>query len=248
MIYVKSAYLVLLFNIKIIHLILLIMRTGIIIMLVFLLTSQASNAQECVMYFPDKIGSVREMKFYDQRDRLSSITRQEILDKIISGAATQVKVRTTSYDKDESEIYTGELEFICENGIFRFDLKDYLDPATLASYQDMGVDITADNLSYPSNLQNGDKLPDGDIKMVVKSGATTLITISVNISNRTVAGKEAIVTEGGTYNCHKITYDITSKAGFITTSSSAVEWIADGVGLVRRGRLAGYSVLTSLSN
>jgi hypothetical protein len=205
------------------------------------------------MYFPDEVGSTREMKFYDQRDRLSSISRQEILDKITSGSKTQVKVRTTSFDKDESEIHTGELEFICEDGIFTFDLKDYLDPASLAAYEEMGIEITADNLAYPARLVPGDQLPDGGIKMVVKSGSTTILTLTVDISNRKVEGTEEITTEAGTFKCYKITYDVTSKAGFITTNSTAIEWMADGVGMVRnetfnrRGRLTGYSVLTNLN-
>ncbi len=224
-----------------------------ILFFLFFMSGSLVNAQECVMYFPDKVGSTREMKFYDQRDRLSSITRQEILDKITSGSKTLVKVRTTSFDKDESEIHTGDLEFICEDGVFTFDLKDYLDPASLAAYEEMGIEITADNLAYPARLGPGDQLPDGGIQMVVKSGATTILTLTVDISNRKVEGTEEISTEAGTFKCYKITYDVTTKAGFITTNSTAIEWIADGVGMVRnetfnrRGRLTGYSVLTGLN-
>ena len=210
------------------------------------------NAQECPMYFPDQIGSVREMRSFDQRDRLTSITRQEILDKTVSGNDVRVKVRTTSFDNDENEILTGDLEIVCEDGVFSFDLRDYLDPNTLAAYDDMGIEITADNLLYPANMSAGDQLPDGELQMVVKSGQTTILTLVLNISDRKIDGIENITTDAGTFSSYKISYDISTKAGFITTSSSAVEWIADGVGLVRtetynkRGRLTGYSVLTDL--
>jgi hypothetical protein len=86
-----------------------------------------------------------------------------------------------------------------KDGIFKFDLKSYLDPATLASYEEMGVEITADNLVYPANLNAGDKLPDGALKMVVKSGNATILTITLNISNRKVEGRESITTEAGTF-------------------------------------------------
>ena len=210
------------------------------------------NAQECPMYFPDQIGTVREMKSYDQRDRLTSITRQEIIDKTVSGNDVRVTVRTTSFDNDENEILTGDLEIICEDGVFRFDLRDYLDPNTLAAYDDMGIEITADNLLYPANMSAGDQLPDGELQMVVKSGQATILTMVLTISNRKIEGIEDITTDAGTFSCYKISYDISTKAGFITTSSSAVEWLADGVGFVRnetynrRGRLTGYSVLTDL--
>ncbi len=210
------------------------------------------NAQECPMYFPDEIGTVREMKSYDRRDRLTSISRQEIIDKTVSGNDVRVTVRTTSYDDDENEILTGDLEIICKDGVFRFDLRDFLDPNTIAAYEDMGIEITADNLLYPANMSPGDQLPDGELQMVVKSGQATLLTLVLTISNRTIEGIEDITTDAGTFSTYKISYDLTTKAGFITTSSSAIEWIADGVGFVRtetynrRGRLTGYSVLTEL--
>ena len=231
------------------------MKSGAVLLLtVFLLFGSVVNAQDWPMYFSDKVGATREMKFYDQRDRLTSITRHEILDKTESGNSVSVKVRATSYDKDDEEIHSGELELICEDGVFIFDLKGYLDPSTLASYEEMGVEITADNLPYPANLSAGDVLPDGNLTMVVKSGSTTIITINLSIFNRKVEGVEDITTDAGTFSSYKVSYDISTKAGFLTSSSSAVEWMAEGVGLVRsetynrRGRLTGYSVLTGYSN
>ncbi|MFP4367701.1 MAG: hypothetical protein ACLFQA_11465 [Bacteroidales bacterium] len=231
------------------------MKTGIgILLFAILMIGSALQAQDCTMYFPENIGSEREMRHYDQRDRLSAITRHEILDKVTNGNNTKVKVRATSYDEDETEIYSSDLELYCEDGVFRFDLKDYLDPATLATYEEMGIEFTADNLIYPASLNAGDQLPDGEIKMVVKSGAATILTMTVNISNRKVEEMEDITTDAGTFSCYKISYDINSKAGFINTSSSAVEWIADGVGMVRnetfnrRGKLTGYTVLTNFKN
>ncbi len=227
-------------------------RIGITLFLIFILGFTTHAQEDCRLYFPDTHGSVREMKFYDQRDRLQTITRHEVLEKIVSGNIVTVKVRATSFDDSEKEIYTGDLEFICEDGIFRFDLKDYLDPAQLGSYEEMGVDITADNLAYPSVLNSNDQLPDGSIQMVVKSGGATIVTITMNITNRIVEGMETITTEAGTFNCYKINYDISSRVGFINTNASATEWIAESVGLVRsenynrRGRLTGYSVLTNL--
>jgi len=210
------------------------------------------NAQDCSLYFPERVGSTREMKFYDQRDRLSSISRQEILEKVESGNDLKIKVRSTNYTSDEEVVHSAELELECRDGVFVFDMRDFLDPNTRAQYEEMGIEISTDNLVYPANLQAGAQLPDSEITMQVKSGAATLLTVSVAMSNRKVEGIEDVTTDAGTFTCYKISYDITSKAGFITSNSSAVEWLADGVGLVRsesynrRGRLTGYSVLTGL--
>lgn len=229
------------------------MKTNAFLLLIcMLLPASFLQAQDCSLYFPERVGSSREMKFYDQRDRLSSVNRQEILDKIVSGNDVTLKVRSTSYTGDEEVIHSAELELVCKDGVFVFDMKDYLDPNTMAQYEEMGIEISTDNLVYPASLQAGSELPDSEITMEVKSGTTTLVTISVALTNRKVEAMEDITTDAGTFTCHKISYDVASKVGFITSNSSAVEWIADGVGLVRsesynrRGRLTGYSVLTGL--
>jgi hypothetical protein len=211
------------------------------------------NAQDCRLYFPDKVGAVRETKFYDEKDKLTSISRQEIIDKIVSGKDVKIKVRSTAYDPADKEVYGGDLEMICENGVFKFDMKSMIDPNTMASYKEMGMEISTDNIVYPANLNVGETLPDGNLKMLIKSGATTLMTITITISNRKVAARESITTEAGTFDCHKLTFDSVVKMGFITISSTASEWLADGVGVVKsetfnkKGKSTGYSVLTKLT-
>jgi hypothetical protein len=228
------------------------MKKVALLFLAMLLGFSFAGAQECPMYFPDEVGTIREIRSYDQRNRLTSIVRHEILDKVVADNSIRVKVRATSYDRKESEVHSGDLEFICEDGVFTFDLRDYLDPSMIASYEEMGVDITGTNLVYPAIMNVGANLPDGSVQMVVKSGGATLLTVSVNISNRKIEAREQITTDAGTFMCYKITYDVASRAGFINSNSSAIEWIAAGAGPVRtetfdrRGRLTGYSVLTSL--
>lgn len=117
----------------------------------------------------------------------------------------------------------------------------------------MDVTIEADNLTYPSVLKVGEKLDDGQLVMKVKTDGMTIATITLTVHNRKVEAKESITTDAGTFSCYKISYDITNKVGFITTNLSVIEWMAHGVGLVksetynRRGRLTGYSKLTSLN-
>jgi hypothetical protein len=209
-----------------------------------------ANAQECPMYFPDKVGTIREMKSYDHRNRLTSIVRQEILDKVVTDNAVRVKVRSTSYDNKESEVYSGELEFICENGVFTFDLRNFLDPATMAAYDETTVNISGTNLEYPAVMTVGSGLPDGSVLMAIEGPMR--LNFSVNITDRKIEGREEITTDAGTFMCYKITYNVASRAVIVNVNSSAVEWVAPGVGTVRtesydrRGRLTGYSVLTSL--
>ena len=227
-----------------------ILLAGIIIISAFTVI----NAQDCALYFPDKVGAMREMKFYDAKNKLSSISRQEIIDKTESGNDIMVKVKATNYTAGDEEVYSAELNLICEDGVFKFDMQSMLDPNTMAAYNDMGVEVTADNLIYPPNMKVGDNLPDGNMKMTVKSDQLTLLTITISVSNRKIEAKEDVNTEAGTFKCYRIKYDTMSKVGFITKSGSVTEWIAEGVGVVRnesfnkKGKSEGYSVLTAFKN
>lgn len=219
---------------------------------ILLFTMTSLIAQDCRPLFPDKVGSVREMKSYDTKNKLTAVSRQEVIDKIVSGQDVQIRVRSTSYTPDDKEVSTVELDLVCEDGIFKFDMKNFMDPNTMEAYKDMSVEMSGDQLAYPSGLSAGQKLADGTFKMVVKNNNITLLTMTTNITNRQVEGIESVTTEAGTFSCYKIRYNMMIKAGFITTNLSAIEWIADGVGVVRsesfdkKGKPAGYTVLSSL--
>ncbi len=211
-----------------------------------------TEAQECRLYFTDETGVIREMKSYDQRDRLQSVTRHEIIDRVERGDDITLTVRASYLDEDEEEFYNVDLELVCEDGIFKFDMKNFLDPETMAGYEEMGIEVTADDLHYPARMNVGDNLPDASIQMVITSNGMTILTTTVSLTDRKVEAMEKVETEAGVFNCYKISYNTGTKAGFINVSGSAVEWVADGVGVVRnenynrRGRLTGYSVLTFL--
>jgi hypothetical protein len=218
-----------------------------------LLFAVTITAQDCRLYFPDKAGAVREMKSYDDKNKLVSITRQEITDKTVSGKDVTIKVRSTAFDAQEKEVYGADLEMSCKDGIFLFDMKSMIDPNTMASYKDMGMEVTTDNVIYPANLNIGDALPDANLKLLIKSGQTTLMTIAITVTNRKVVARESLTTEAGTFDCFKVSYDSVVKMGFITISGTAIEWVSDGVGVVRsesynkKGKTTGYSVLTKLT-
>jgi hypothetical protein len=116
----------------------------------------------------------------------------------------------------------------------------------------MGIEITADDMIYPGVMNVGDILPDASIRMVVKSNGVTLLTTTVNITDRKVEAREEIKTEAGTFDSYKISYNTETRAGFITVRGGAAEWMAGDVGVVRsetynrRGNMTGYSVLSNL--
>ena len=78
-----------------------------------------------------------------------------------------------------------------------------------------------------------------------------MFSLSINITNRKIEGKETITTPAGSYDCFKMTYDIESKT-VMTVKMKGIDWFAENVGTVRsesldkNGKLQGYTVLESI--
>jgi hypothetical protein len=91
----------------------------------------------------------------------------------------------------------------------------------------------------------------GDMKMIFSSGGTTVMTMTINISNRKVEAVQDVTTDAGTFKCYKISYDIATKMMF-TIKAKAVEYYNEDVGMVKSesystsGDLQGYTVLSAV--
>lgn len=228
-------------------------KSFVILSVLFLLGTEWLQAQDCKMYFPQKVGSVREMKSYTSKDKYTGKMVQEVLSKNASANQMDLKVRTTIYDDKDVSTGTHDVEVKCENGIFKIDMTDYLS-GLLQAYQSMDVEMKGDNLTIPSSLSAGETLPDAKAEIIVRSNNLQIMDMFVTILNRKVEGVEKMTTPAGTFNCFRISYDVDSKTKLIHITSKTVEWIATGVGVVRsenydkKGKLASYSVLTRITD
>jgi hypothetical protein len=209
------------------------------------------SAQDCKLYFPDKPGAIREMTSYDKKDKQTGRALQEIISKDVNGNDVAIRVKTSIYGEDNAEVSTMELDVLCEDGVFKVDMSDYMSPM-LAAYQEMEVEMTGDNLVFPSNFKPGDVLPDGSMNIIVSTGGIHIMNMTINITNRKVEVSEKITTKAGTFDCFKITYDSQSKTKLMNIQTSAIEWISEGVGIVKtetynkKGKLESYQELTKL--
>ncbi|MDY6799824.1 MAG: hypothetical protein SVU94_01215, partial [Bacteroidota bacterium] len=145
---------------------------------------------------------------------------------------------------------TKTFEVKCENGVYSVDMKRFMDPATMAAYEEMEVKVNSTNLEIPSNLKVGDILYDGKLVITVYSKGIRIMGLTTEITQRKVDGKEQITTDAGTFNCFKITYTITTKTMF-SVRVEAAGWIAENVGTVNsetysRGKSIEYSLLTGI--
>ncbi len=211
------------------------------------------QAQDCKMYFPQKVGSVREMKSYTAKDKYTGKMVQEVLSKNVTGKNVDITVRTTVYDDKDAQTGSHDIQVRCENGVFKIDMTDYLS-GLLQAYQSMEVEMKGDNLTIPASLNVGESLPDATAEIIVRSGGLQIMDMTVTIMNRKVEAREKMTTDAGTFDCYKMSYDVDSKTRLIHMTTKTVEWMAGDVGVVKsenydkKGKLASYSVLTRFND
>jgi hypothetical protein len=229
------------------------MKRGLLIILVLLVAAKFVIGQDCTSYFPLKEGSVREVKNYNSKDKYQGGIVQTVKEVNNTGDKLEIKVHVQNLDKKEESYYEGEMMFTCEDGVFRMDMQSFMQANMLESMQGMELEMESVDLELPSNMKPGEMLEEGVIKVKASSNGMTIMNMVTRIYNRKVEAIETITTEAGTFECFKIVQEIEVKS-LTTVNVSSINWIAEGVGMVRtesynkKGNLTDYTVLTRLED
>jgi len=224
-------------------------RLYLLVGVALLLLVQPLIAQDCTFFFPMEEGTIIELKHYDKKGKVTGSTRQEIIDKQVSAGAVQLSTKNTFFDEKGEELMSSELTMACKDGVFTFDMDQFLNDEMLAGMEDIEFTIEGDNLEYPSKMKAGDVLKDGTIKLTVEGMA--MMNMTTTVHNRKVEAIENITTEAGSFECYKISYDVFTDA-MIDIRMKGIEWLARDVGAVRsetynkNGKLTGYTELVKL--
>lgn len=224
----------------------------ILVFLLFLLpffSGVKTFGQECEAYYPMDPGTVMEMTSYNAKGKEQGRNVQTILEKNGSGNLISATIKSEHFDKKDKPTLTQEYEIYCKDGVFSLDMKAMMNPETFASYENMEIEVDAEELEFPATVTPGMELPDATLTVSVSSGAMNMMNISVQVTNRKVEGMEEITTPAGTFNCIKLSQDVTTKM-MIKIEAHSVDWYAPNTGVVRsesynkNGKLNGYTELT----
>ncbi len=208
------------------------------------------SAQDCSLYLPGTEGATLVYSSFDKKDKLQSENTMTVvkISSITKGTQYDVESVITTPKDDKKTIMNYAMQ--CVGDKFLIDMKQFVAPGTVASWQD--VKVQANNLAYPKFMEAGQALPGGNIVVdMAQPGAPMGMKITVDIINRKVVGKETITTPAGTFECYKITFDVNMKM-MVKVATKGAEWIAPDLGVVRSegydnsGKLASYTVLKSV--
>lgn len=212
-----------------------------------------TKAQDCEAYFPMKEGAKFEMSSYNAKGKLLSSTKQTVLNRTVTGDDIEYKVNVEYFDAKGKPTLENSYIVKCEDSVFKIDMSLFLDNEALKNIQGMEVTVDGDYLDMPSSLLVGQTLNDGTLNVTVGMNGMTLMKMYVHVTNRKVEAIEDITTSAGTFECYKLSFDVETKFG-IKIKTSAIEWVAKNVGVVRSesynksGKLNGYTELTKLKN
>mgnify|MGYP006282515021 CR=1 FL=1 len=220
--------------------------------LIAMLFMSSIQAQDCVNYFPQEEGSEIEMHSFNKRGKLQSITKQKLVSKEARGDDLVFNIHQVfSDDKGENQM-ENDFQFICKGESFTIDMKTYFNPSQMEAYENMEMDVDADNLEIPASPQPGQELDDGYISITINTGSPVKVNMTANVTNRKVEGIEKVEVPAGTFKCYKISQQVETKMSFMNITQKSITWYAKDVGVVRsesynkRDKLTGYQELVAI--
>jgi len=229
------------------------MRTTVFAILALLFLAPTTQAQDCQTFFPMQEGTTMEHTYYNKKDKVQSsqlLTIAGVESK--ADGAVEAKVQYTVQDKKGEETMTGDYAVTCKDDTYMVDASSMLPQQMLESMGEMEVTIDGSQIMLPPDLAVGQELPDANTDIKAGTGGMTIMNMNVKIENRKVEGKETLTTPAGTFDCYKISYEISSKVAFVNKQFSVMDWYAKGVGMVRsetydkKGKLESYALLTKM--
>lgn len=210
-----------------------------------------ATAQDCDAYFPTDEGTMFEMTSYNGKDKMQGMTRSTVTD-ISNDGGFSATVKVESFDKKGKENYTSEYGIACKDGNFKVDMRSMMSGDNMSSMEGMEVDVEADELAFPSNMEVGTDLPDASLKVTMQSAGFSMAGMQIQIVNRKVLARESMTTPAGTFDCIVVSQDVNTKMVVGIKASSKI-WYAKGVGAVRtesyngNGKMTGYEVMSALN-
>jgi len=216
---------------------------------VCMLACIAATAQDCKSYFFLQNNKTIEMTLYGKKNDVVGKNVYQVSNVSNAGGSVSSDVNSEMFDKKGKSIVKSTASYKCTGGVMMMDMKAMIPSQQAAQFK---MDAKADNvyIEYPVNMKAGDNLKDASMTMEVNNNGAQQ-TLSINVTNRKVEGKESITTPAGTWECFKITSHnkITMKMGpiGIPMNMDVTEWFAPGFGVVKtESNKGGTTLITSV--
>lgn len=232
------------------------MRILFLITIISFLSNPDIYSQDCGKFYPFEKGAEVELTSYNKKGKTDGKIVYKVADVNNSSDGKTATIHFDLYDKKGKQVEMTEeivrsFDVRCDGEMTYIDMESMMasNPA-LSGYQEMKVTMEGESLMIPNNISVGTDLPDAQLTTKIDMGAMNM-NMNMNINNRKVVGEEKITTPAGSFDTYVITYDTEFKMG-VSKKSSAKQWIAENIGMVKEehynknGKLISYTELTGL--
>jgi len=216
---------------------------------VLVLTGFRSWSQKCSDYYYLQNNKTIEMTIKNKKGNQTGKVVYMISNLGNKGNMNTATVHSEMFDKNGKSISKATNDVQCENGTLLMDMKMLIPSAQQEQMGTMSATGTVSYIDYPVSMKEGDALKDAAFAADFTSTSGLKGNISMNMTNRRVAGKESVTTLAGTWDCLKITYHskMIFKMGIgIPMNADVTEWYAPGFGVVKTESGGGTTEITSI--
>jgi hypothetical protein len=216
---------------------------------VLLLAGVVVKAQST--FFPTKEGTVLVYKTYDKKKNLLGITRYTIEKVDKTGEQLEITYRAETMDAMEKLLFSDEYSVQQKGDTVYFDMSNMLDLASLQVEGELPDSLTVEGsaLEVPLEPKIGDKLPDATVELAL--GGDSALRMGSELTNRKVVTVEDVTVLAGTYTAYKLSSEVNTTAGGVSTKSRNVDWYVKGIGPIKsenyeNGKLKTRTILAEM--
>lgn len=216
--------------------------------LICLLAAAGLHAQDCKNYYYLQNNKTIEMTIYNRKGDVAGRNVYQVSNVKPSGSSVTSEVNSEMFDKKGKSIAKSAMNIKCTGGVMMMDMKMMMPTAQQEQFK---MDAKADNvyIEYPNSMKPGDMLKDANMSMDVNNNGMQQ-SLTMNVTNRKVEGKESVTSPAGTWDCFKITSKtkLVIKIGPIGVPSNmeSTEWFAPGFGVVKTETKQGSTLITAV--
>lgn len=224
------------------------MKTLITVLSLLFITSLGISQNDCNKFYPLNEGTKFQITVYDNKEKPSAIIDYAVVNVRKSGGDKIGTINSKMTDGNGKKITDTSFDVSCNGEMVSIDFKSLINPQVFEQFGNMDYEITGTNMVWPNNLSVGQKLPDATMNMKINMSGINM-TMTVEITDREVIGKETITTPAGSFNCFVLTYTTDLKMG-VSQRSTSKEWVTEKIGSVKsvnydkKGKVTGSSLLT----
>ncbi|MCX6273209.1 MAG: hypothetical protein NTU44_18725 [Bacteroidetes bacterium] len=225
-------------------------RNSVLLIVVIFLMISGIRAQDCAGYYPVKVGAQWVVTSYNEKNAVEGTSKMKLTAKTPTATGYDLNVAVQSLDNKGKNQMDNTLKFQCKNGIFYWDMNQFLQNAMPAKgMEGMTMKVTGTQLAFPAKLSVGQTLENAEMTVSMESGGMSMMSFTWKIFDRKVEATESVTTPAGTFECYRISYKMESNSG-MKMEMTGIDWIGKGVGVVKsqqfdKGKMKGYSLLTS---